>query len=280
MLSYRHAYHAGNFADVVKHVSLFVLLESLLRKETACYVQDTHAGAGIYALGSAEATMRAEYTTGIARVLAAPAAPEDVEKYLQLVRRLNPTGELLYYPGSPAIVQQLLREQDRLLLTELHPQDYEMLYRQFRQDKRIAIHKQDAYQGLKAFLPPKEKRGLVFIDPPYERKDEYRRVVQGVQLGWQRWRHGVFAIWYPLMSLRQRDTFLQDIQAAGIRKILLAEFLIEPLVAAKRFTGCGMLIVNPPWQLDATLAHCYAWLLPLLQTQAGGSWRVEWLVPE
>lgn len=280
MLSYRHAFHAGNFADVVKHVTLSALLEALLRKATPCYVQDTHAGCGMYDLGSAEARQGAEYTAGIARILAGTGAPGCVEDYARLVRQFNPAGDLRYYPGSPAIMQKMLREQDRLLLTELHPQDHESLYRQFRHDKRIAIHRQDAYQGLKAFLPPKEKRGLVFIDPPYELKDEYARVAQGLALAYERWRNGVFAIWYPLMSQRLHNMFLQDIEASGMRKILRAELLIEPLRTEKRFAGCGILIVNPPWQLEETLAQCYAWLLPVLQTDTCGSWRVEWLVPE
>jgi len=280
MLSYRHAFHAGNFADVVKHVTLVAMLEALLRKATPCYVQDTHAGCGMYDLGGAEAAQGAEFRSGIARILAAGAAPACVEHYVRLVRQVNPNGDLRYYPGSPAIIQKMLRAQDRLVLTELHPQDHASLYRQFRQDKRIAIHKQDAYQGLKAFLPPQENRGLVFIDPPYERKDEYERVVQGLALAYQRWRNGVYAIWYPLMSQRLQDMFLQDVTTSGVRKILRAELLIEPLAVEKRFTGCGLLIVNPPWQLEDTLAQCYAWLLPVLQTAVGGSWRVEWLVPE
>lgn len=280
MLSYRHAYHAGNFADVVKHTTLVALLQALRRKETPCYVQDTHAGCGMYDLRSAEAAQGAEYTMGIARILNQPDMPACVDEFVQWVYQLNAGDDVRSYPGSPAIIQQLMRTQDRLLLTELHPQDYEALYRQFHRDKRIAIHKQDAYQGLKAFLPPKQKRGMVFIDPPYERRDEYQRVVQGLELGYQRWRTGVFAIWYPLMSQRLHSMFLQDVIASGIRKILLAELLIEPLGVEKRFAGCGMLIINPPWQLEDTLAQSYAWLTPILQSPVGGSWRVEWLVPE
>ncbi|MBI1424171.1 MAG: 23S rRNA (adenine(2030)-N(6))-methyltransferase RlmJ [Gammaproteobacteria bacterium] len=281
MLSYRHLYHAGNFADVVKHVVLVALLEAITRKPTPCYVQDTHAGCGAYALDSHEAQQGKEHQDGIGRIWQIQEAPQVIHRYLEIVREWNAgLPEPRYYPGSPAIAQSLLRKSDRLVLTELHPQDHDALVNQFQDDKRIRIHKQDAYQGLKAFLPPPEKRGLVLIDPPFERKDEYDRVVAGLQTGYSRWSHGIYAIWYPIMSRGLQTRFLEACVATGIRKILHCEFLIAPFSSDKRFVGCGMLIVNPPWQIDTTLEICLQWLQVPLRQANDVQVRVDWLVPE
>lgn len=281
MLSYRHIYHAGNFADVVKHVVLVALLQSITRKPTPCYVQDTHAGRGAYALDSAEALHGREFDNGIGRIWHCQDAPQAIEQYLEVVREWNP-GERVprYYPGSPAIAQSLLRRQDRLLLTELHPQDHTELVKQFHDDKRIQVHKLDAYQGLRAFLPPAEKRGLVLIDPPYERKDEYTRVINGLQTAYAHWSHGVYAIWYPIMSRGLQTRFIEGCVETGIRKILHAEFLLAPFAADRHFVGCGLVLVNPPWQLDSTLAECLRWLGEHLQQNTPVTTQVDWLVPE
>jgi 23S rRNA (adenine2030-N6)-methyltransferase len=279
MLSYRHSYHAGNFADVVKHVVLVALLRAITRKP--CYVHDTHAGRGVYALDSAEALHGREFEDGIGRIWQSEEAPQVILDYLEVLREWNPgLATPRYYPGSPAIAQSLLRRQDRLLLTELHPQDHEALVTQFQSDKRIHVHKQDAYQGLKAFLPPAEKRGLVLIDPPFERKDEYDRVVAGLQTAYTRWANGVYAIWYPLMSRGLQTRFLQACTATGIRKMLHCEFRIAEFSPAKQFVGCGVLIVNPPWQLDAILETCLQWLCAPLQQHSEAVASVSWLVPE
>jgi len=281
MLSYRHIYHAGNFADVVKHVVLVALLQAMTRKPTPCYVQDTHAGCGVYALDSDEARRGRESDDGIGRIWQRLDAPPVIQLYLEILREWNPgLSSPRYYPGSPAIAQALLRQQDRILLTELHPQDHAALVQQFNDDRRIQIHRQDAYHGLKAFLPPKEKRGLVLIDPPYERKDEYERVVSGLKTAYARWSHGIYAIWYPIMSRSLQTRFLQACEASGIRKMLHVEFFIAPFSAERQFVGCGMILVNPPWQLDLTLKACLDWLrIPLQQTHAASA-QVSWLIPE
>ena len=281
MLSYRHSFHAGNFADVVKHVVLVALLQSLLRKETACYVQDTHAGRGVYALDSVEAQHACEFREGIGRIWHSQDGPPAVQQYLEVLREYNPglhTPRI--YPGSPAIAQAMLRRQDRLLLTELHPQDHAELVNQFRGDKRVQVHKLDAYQGLKAFIPPVENRGLVLFDPPYERKDEYARVVAGLQAAYAHWRHGIYAIWYPIMSRGLQTRFLDACIATGIRKQLHIEFLIAPFAADRQFVGSGMLVVNPPWQIDNTLRACLEWLRLPLQQHSPVTADVGWLVPE
>ncbi len=281
MLSYRHIYHAGNFADVVKHVVLVALLQAMIRKPTPCFVQDTHAGCGVYDLGSAEALRGREFDGGIGRIWQYQDTPPVIQQYLEILREWNPgLSSPRFYPGSPAIAQALLRQQDRLLLTELHPQDHAELVRQFHDDKRIHIHKQDAYQGLKAFLPPKENRGLVLIDPPYERKDEYERVVTAMKTSYSRWTNGVYAIWYPVMSRGLQSRFLEACINSGIRKMLHAEFLIAPFTSERQFVGCGLVLVNPPWQLDSTLETCLNWLRAPLQQRDEVLARVTWLVPE
>jgi len=283
MLSYRHAYHAGNFADVVKHVTLLTTVRLLQRKEAACYFQDTHAGCGLYDLTSPEAQLGREFGDGIGRLWTPGVeSPQAVSEFLDIVRLLNPQSPDVpgRYPGSPALLRALLRPQDRLLLTELHPADHETLYSGFRGDTRIRIHKLDAWQGLKAFLPPAEGRGLVLIDPSYECRDEYDQVVRGLLGAWKRWRQGVFLIWYPLMSTALRSAFLEQVRGSGIRKILCAEVYVAPLGPALRFVGSGMLIVNPPWQLDQVLTPLLPWLARHLQRQAQGGHYLDWLVPE
>lgn len=281
MLSYRHIYHAGNFADVVKHVVLVALLRAITHKPAACYVHDTHAGAGIYDLNSEEARRSQESDTGIGRVWQHQDPPAVIQDYLEVIRDMNPgLPAPRFYPGSPAIARSLLRQQDRLLLTELHPRDHAELVRQFRSDKRIAIHKQDAYQGLSAFLPPAEKRGLVLIDPPYERKDEYDRVVAGLKTAYARWRQGIYALWYPIMSRSLQSRFLDACIATGIRKQLHIEFRIAPFNQQRQFTGCGLVLVNPPWKVEETLESCLRWLCEPLQQDAIPTINLDWLVEE
>jgi 23S rRNA (adenine2030-N6)-methyltransferase len=281
MLSYRHSYHAGNFADVVKHVVLVALIQAITRKPAPCYFHDTHAGCGVYALDSVEALRGREFDNGIGRIWQEQEVPPVVQAYLEVVREWNPgLPTPRYYPGSPAIAQSLLRQQDRILLSELHPQDHAELVQQFHDDRRIQIHKQDAYQGLKAFLPPVEKRGLVLIDPPYERKDEYDRVVAGLKTAYARWRNGVYAIWYPIMSAGLQTRFLEACESTGIRKQLHAEFRISPFSPDKKFIGCGVIVVNPPWQVDVTIETALHWLCTPLQQHREAVARVSWLVPE
>lgn len=281
MLSYRHAYHAGNFADVIKHVTLVAILEALARKDKPFYVQDSHAGRGSYSLTTAEATRHSEFADGIGRIWQSTDAPPTIARYLELVRACNhDPAQLRHYPGSPVISQTLLRDRDRLLLTELHPADHARLAERFKSDRRVQVHREDAYHGLKAWLPPQERRGLVLIDPAFERKDEYQRVIEALQTAYARWATGVYAIWYPVMSRELQQGLLDACTGTGIRKLLHAEFLVQDIAYTMKFVGCGMLIINPPWQLEQTLTECLDWLLPRLQQGPGASCRVEWLVGE
>lgn len=280
MLSYRHIYHAGNFADVFKHVVLVQLLRALRRKETPFCVLDTHAGIGRYDLNTDEAQKNREFANGVLRVLDCPERPDAVEDYVALVQAENPDAQTFtHYPGSPRFIRALLRPQDRLVLSELHKADHTQLKHLFAGDAQVAVHLQDAYQGLKAFLPPKEKRGLVLIDPPYERKDEYERVAEGLTQAYKRWPTGVYTIWYPVLSRSLVMRFHALITATGIRRILCAELCIEDDTDRARFSGSGMLIVNPPWGLKEEIAAVLPWMWECL-SQAGGGVRVHWLAPE
>jgi len=281
MLSYRHIYHAGNFADVFKHVVLLQILRALLRKETAFFVLDTHAGIGRYELAQAEAQKNREFDTGVMRVLDCADPPAAVADYIAQIRALNPVGhELTTYPGSPYLIRALLRSQDRLVLSELHPADVIELKRVFAGDKLVAVHQQDAYQGLKAYLPPAERRGLVLIDPPYERKDEYERVADSLATAYQRWPTGTYVIWYPILSRSLVMRFHHAIVGTGIRKILCAELCIDADTDRTAFVGSGLLVINPPWQLKEELSTQLPWLWRCLAQSGQGRQTGEWLVPE
>jgi 23S rRNA (adenine2030-N6)-methyltransferase len=280
MFGYRHLFHAGNFADVTKHVILVALLESLWRKETPFAILDTHGGIGRYRLDSAEAQKNREFDGGIGRLWHRADAPEVVTRYLALVKRYNTGGELNHYPGSPRIARDYLRARDRLIVTELNPHDHATLREEFAGDGQVSVHLQDAYQGLKAFLPPREKRGLVLIDPAFELRDEYERLVQGVSAAWQRWPTGIYAIWYPIQSQSLVTRLHQAIRNSGIRKVLCAELTIRPADQRSGLNGSGMLIINPPWQLESAMETSLAYLQKVLEENGKGSHRVEWLVSE
>lgn len=280
MFGYRHLFHAGNFADVTKHVILVALLESLQRKETPFAILDTHGGIGRYALDSAEAQKNREFADGIGRLWNRGDAPESVASYLALVKRFNGAGELHLYPGSPRIARDYLRPQDRLVVTELNPHDHATLKEEFAGDGQVSVHLQDAYQGLKAFLPPREKRGLVLIDPAFELRDEYERLVQGVTQAWKRWPTGIYAIWYPIQSQSLVTRLHEAIKNSGIRKVLCADLTKRPADQRSGLNGSGMLIINPPWQLETTLETALAYLQRVLEENGKGSHRIEWLVGE
>jgi len=270
-MNYRHAYHAGNFADVVKHALLSLVLAHLKRKETPFCVVDTHAGIGRYDLGGVEAGKTLEYQDGISRLLDGGALPELLGDYLAAVRAVNPTWpELTAYPGSPRISRHMLRPQDRLALVELHPEDAQTLKREFRHDPQVGVHQQDAYLSLKALLPPKERRGLVLIDPPFEVKDEFRRIAKGLAEALHRWPTGIYGVWYPIKEREPVERFLGEIAGLG-RPCFTAELFRYPPNDPARLNGTGMVVINPPWQLDEALAA----LLPILHDRLGGSGGCE-----
>ena len=274
MLSYRHAFHAGNHADVFKHLVLSLLLQSLLKKEKAFFVLDTHAGAGRYHLGSEMARKNREFAGGIERLWGLPQLPEEMRPYLEAIRTTNPGQELRWYPGSPRILRHFLRPQDRLVLSELHPSEAREITREFAGDRQVRVEPADGYQTLKAQLPPRERRGLVHIDPAYELRDERRRVLEALADAHRRWATGIFAVWYPIQDRATADDFLRRLARLGLPKVLVTEFCVLP-EEAFRLTGSGMILVNPPWQLDEQLRHLLPWLSTQLGVGGHGAWRVE-----
>jgi len=278
-MNYRHIFHAGNFADVMKHAVLALIVEHLRAKPAPFCVLDTHAGVGRYDLTSDPAQRTREYAEGIGRLFGAPPPHPALAPYLDAVASLNPDGALRWYPGSPRLARALLRPQDRLVLSELHPEDAATLKAEFARDRQTAVHAMDAYHALKAHLPPKEKRGLALIDPPFEEPDEFARLVGGLGRAHARWPTGIYAIWYPIKERPAVWRFQEALAGAGIPKILLAELTIHPEDTHLRLNGSGLAIVNPPWRLDETLDAVLPALHAVLPGTGGGA-RVEWLVPE
>lgn len=278
-MNYRHSYHAGNFADVFKHTILILLLQALRSKDKPfCYL-DTHAGAGRYDLLGEAARKTGEYQEGIARFWAGQVPLREMTDYLAAVRAVNEEGGggLRFYPGSPRIARYFLRAQDRMVLMELHAEEAHALKQEFRGDPQVHVHHADGFSGLKAFLPPPEKRGLVLIDPPFERAEEFEHLAAALQAAHSRWSTGIYAIWYPLKDPHEIRRFHGQLAGSGLRKLLLAEISFD--AAPGRLYGCGMVILNPPWKLDEQLNRLRPALLAALQVTRG-EMRVEWLVPE
>lgn len=280
MLSYRHGFHAGNFADVHKHAVLTLLLSALKEKDKAFFYLDTHGGAGRYDLESAFARKNREHDEGIGRLWGGSDWPSALQDYYRALKSLNPDDVLRYYPGSPWLARQLLRPQDRMAVSEKHSTEIEVLRAEFAGDQQVAVHHEDAYQAVKAFLPPRERRGLVLFDPAYELKDEFERVAEGLSLGWQRWQTGTFAIWYPLRDAGTRARFERMLVGTGVRKMLRAELCLRPIDTAQRLNGSGMIVVNPPWKLKEQLGDLQPWLHRRLGDGAIERSYVDWLVPE
>ncbi len=278
-MNYRHIFHAGNFADVVKHVVLALVLERLGAKPTPYFVYDSHAGIGRYDLTSPQAQRTGEAQSGIIRVLAASGAPVALGAYLAAVAASNPGGGCRWYPGSPALTKALMRSGDRLVLAEAHPEDAAALRRTFTGCAQVAVHHQDGWLGLKAHVPPREKRGLVLIDPPYEDADEAARLVEGLTLAHRRWPTGIYALWYPIKDRAWVWRLHEALGATGISRILSVELTRNAEDDWQRLNGCGLILVNPPWQLEDAVSEALVWLHGVLGNGGGGT-RVSWLVPE
>ncbi|EKE6108338.1 TPA: 23S rRNA (adenine(2030)-N(6))-methyltransferase RlmJ [Vibrio cholerae] len=279
MLSYRHSFHAGNHADVLKHIVQSLILNSLQQKEKPFVYHDTHSGVGRYDLTHEWSEKTGEYKQGIARVWQQDNIPAELDSYLDAIRQLNQGETLRYYPGSPRVARAHLREQDRMVLTELHPSDYPLLEQEFHRDRQVSIYKEDGFARLKASLPPQERRGLVLIDPPYELAKEYRDVVQAIAQSYKRWATGIYAIWYPVVNRCDIDDMLEGLQGLGIRKILQIELGVAPDTNERGMTASGMIVINPPWTLESQMQT----ILPFLKQAIApttGHYKVEWIVPE
>lgn len=278
-MNYRHAYHAGNAADVLKHVVLFALIEALQAKSKPfCYL-DTHAGRGVYALDSVEAGKTDEHRDGVLRVCAADELPPLLARWRDSLMAVpgNEDG-LRVYPGSPLQVARMLRPDDRAQLCELQPQEATALRGLFRDDARVHVHERDGYAALKALLPPTPRRGLVLIDPPYEAQQaEYAVIEQALAGAWQRWPEGMYAVWYPVKRRADVQPFLRWASRQPAKRTLCVELLMYPAVSSLRLNGSGMLVFNAPWNLDKTLAESLRVLEQLLRCDKGACRRLEWL---
>lgn len=281
MLSYRHSFHAGNHADVLKHLVLMLIIENLQQKEKGFYYLDTHAGVGRYRLFSEEAEKTAEFEQGIARLWQRDDLPEEVARYIKLIKQVNYGGKALrYYAGSPLIAAKMLRPQDRALLTELHPSDYPLLRNNFKEFDNVTTKRDNGFQQLKATLPPKERRGLVLIDPPYELKEDYDLVVNAIEEGYKRFATGIYAIWYPVVLRQQTKRILKGLEKTGIRKILQIELAVRPDSDKRGMTASGMIVINPPWTLTQQMQNILPYLTNVLVPEGTGSWTVKWITPE
>ncbi|MFV0574591.1 MAG: 23S rRNA (adenine(2030)-N(6))-methyltransferase RlmJ [Vibrio sp.] len=278
MLSYRHSFHAGNHADVVKHIVQSLILNALQQKEKPFVYHDTHSGVGRYDLTHEWSEKTGEYKQGIARIWGKD-LPEEVQSYISAIQQLNGDDELRYYPGSPRVARAHLRPQDRMVLTELHPSDFPLLQQEFHRDRQVSIHQKDGFEHLKACLPPKERRGLVLIDPPYELAHEYQDVVKSIAQSYKRWSTGVYAIWYPVVYRQTIDDMIKGLENLDIRKILQIELGVSPDSNERGMTASGMIVINPPWKLESQMNT----ILPLLKeaiAPSTGHYKVEWIVPE
>jgi 23S rRNA (adenine2030-N6)-methyltransferase len=282
-MNYRHAFHAGNFADVVKHAVLALIIERLRAKETAFRVIDTHAGAGLYDLAGDEARRTGEWERGIGRLYGRtidPRLAELLAPYLDAVRAANGDGPLRFYPGSPWIARQLLRRQDRLTAVELHPEDAAALGARFAGDRQVKVIALDAWLALGSFVPPKERRGLVLVDPPFEERDDFDRLVDGFRTAHRRWPGGVYALWYPVKDLYAVDRLRAGLAASGIGRLLRAELMVRERSMPETFNGAGLVIANPPWQFEALLGDLLARLVPVLADGAGATHAIDRIAGE
>ena len=270
-MNYRHAYHAGNFADVVKHAVLALVIERLKLKDAPFRVIDTHAGIGSYDLSAEPALKTSEWRGGIGQLLGPDAAPLPEElgallhPYLSVVRAFNPPGALRRYPGSPRLARSLLRPQDRLVVNELHPEDAARLRGQFARDPQTRVLELDGWTALKSLLPPKERRGIVLVDPPFETEGELQRLATGLADAVGRFATGIYMLWYPIKDPVPIARLERQLVSAGHRRLMQVTLMLRQPRDAALLNGCGLWILNPPWQLDEALSR----LLPLLAARLG-----------
>ena len=281
-MNYRHAFHAGNFADVFKHALLARLLLYLARKETPFRVVDTHAGEGAYDLAGEEAERSPEWRDGIARLADLSGAGEEVRAllapYLAVVGPLDASGRPASYPGSPSISRALMREQDRAIFCELRDDAYAALRARFSRDRRIKTLRLDGYLAAGAFVPPKERRGLVLIDPPFERKDEFAALFAAFHAAWRKWPTGIYALWRPIKAGSDASAFRDAFRAAGVERALNLELSVGGETG--RLARTGLVVVNPPFVFEDEARALLAFLAARLAQGAGAGYAVEWLTGE
>lgn len=282
-MNYRHAFHAGNFADVFKHAVLCRIIAYLREKPAAYRVIDTHAGAGLYDLAGSEASRGGEWRQGIALLLAAqpdPAAAALLAPFLDVVAALNAPGQLKIYPGSPALARAWLRPQDRLIACEIEPKAAQALTANLRGDVRIKTLRIDGWTALEAYVPPVERRGVVLVDPPFEADDDFTRLANGLAAAHRKWATGIYALWYPIKSRAEPDALAKNLQRSGITRILRAELTVAPPDDVTRLIGSGLILVNPPWTLEKELKILLPMLAGIMGRDGKGGFRLDWLAGE
>ncbi len=282
-MNYRHAFHAGSFADVFKHAVLCRILHYLRRKPAAFRVIDTHAGSGLYDLAGPQASRGGEWHDGIERLMAAPlTAPvaELLAPYLEVVAALNASGRLGIYPGSPALARAWLRPQDRLIACEVEPQAAAALGRNLQGDARIKTLAIDGWTALAAYVPPKERRGLVLVDPPFEEDSDFVRLSRALGVAHRKWATGIYALWYPIKGRSEPDALAKRLRRLGIPKILRAELIVAPLSDPTRLNGAGLILVNPPFALESELSVLLPALAEALGRGGKGGFKLDWLAGE
>lgn len=279
MLSYRHAFHAGNPADVLKHLVLVRCLEYLNQKDKPyCYI-DTHAGAGRYRLDDSTAAKTAEYLQGIARLWHHPDLPPEVARYVNWVRQLNGSDQLSQYPGSPWLARALMRDGDRAFLHEMHPKDFTLLARHLGKSAAVKVRREDGYAACIALLPPRERRGVVLMDPSYEIKEDFRQAVTTLEQAYRRFATGQYLLWYPVVERARIDGLERAIKRSGMRNVQLFELATEADKPGRGMTASGMIVVNPPWTLAGEMERLLPFLVDTLAPGEGG-FRVKTLVGE
>jgi len=280
-MNYRHGFHAGNFADVVKHVVLARILVHLKAKPGAFRVIDTHAGAGRYDLSGEEPNRTGEWRDGVARLFGAPLAPAAgalLAPYLEVLAKFNRGARLVIYPGSPEIARAHLRAQDRLLACELEPNAARALARNLAGDERVKTVTIDGWTALKAYVPPKERRGVVLVDPAFEQPDEFARLAGQFAAAYRKWPSGTYMLWYPIKGRAEPDALAGRMRERGIGKALRIELSLGE--SAGRLTGSGLLVVNPPWLLEREMAVLLPALADLLARDTRPATRLDWIVRE
>jgi len=275
-MNYRHAYHAGNFADVMKHALLVQAITYIKQKGKPFFCLDTHAGSGQTDLSGEAAQKTGEYHDGIKRIFAQATPHAALAPYLDCLRNLGCDESLTLYPGSPLIARHLGREQDRFAFCEMHPEDASILKAFFKGDTQAGVQQMDGFLALKSMLPPKERRGLVLIDPPFESRNEFDQIFVGLKDALRRWPDGTYLIWYPVKDPSVSGAFLEKMERDGPGKTLLSELYVRQADPA-RLSGCGLLIVNPPWTLPDIAADLMPWLAQVLAQGEGARGLVEWL---
>lgn len=280
MLSYRHGFHAGNFADVLKHTVLVHMLEYMIQKDKPLRIIDTHAGAGVYKLNGPQAQKNREFDNGIGQLWTHTQTPAAISRLLELVRNINEGGQLQLYPGSPLIAQTLMRPIDRLFLHELHPADFQFLRDCMRNDKRVRVEHEDGFGGLQALLPPPDRRALVLLDPSYEVKNDYQHLVKQIVQAHKRFATGTYAIWYPVVLRQRIDEMELALKKSGIKNIQLMEFGLHADNPEHGMTSSGMIVINPPWTLWGAMEETLPWLVNNLSENNSGFYRLEQLVAE